>query len=106
MNYTRRDFLSTLGLASAGLMLSSSTFANSAAPFTFQISLAEFSYASELYSNKMTNFDFPQRAVDHGVNVVEWVSGFFNNKHLDKAYMNELKGVCDDLGVKSNLIMV
>lgn len=107
MNYSRREFLSTLGLASAGAMLSSSVFAkNFAAPFTFDISLAEFSYASELFTKKMSNFDFPQRAVDHGINVVEWVSGFFENKHTDKAYMNELKSMCDDLGVKSNLIMV
>lgn len=110
MNYTRRNFLSTLGLTTAGMALLPSALkagtTSAAAPFTFEISLAEFSYASELYTNKMTNFDFPQRAVDHGVNVVEWVSGFFNNKHLDKAYMNELKSMCDDLGVKSNLIMV
>jgi sugar phosphate isomerase/epimerase len=108
MSYTRRNFLSTLGLTTAGMaLLPSALKANDdAAPFTFEISLAEFSYASELYTNKMSNFDFPQRAVDHGINVVEWVSGFFNNKHLDKQYMNELKSMCEDLGVKSNLIMV
>ncbi len=110
----RRDFISTLGLASAGLGVSSlipsslnAKNLGAAAPFTFEISLAQFSYASELYTNKMTNFDFPQRAVnDHGINVVEWVSGFFNGKHTDTAYMKELKAMCDDLGVKSHLIMV
>ncbi|MEJ0033392.1 MAG: hypothetical protein WDO15_25020 [Bacteroidota bacterium] len=104
----RRNFLSTLGMTTAGIALMPSALkANGiVAPFTFEISLAEFSYASELFSNKMTNFDFPQRAVDNGINVVEWVSGFFNSKHTDKAYMNELKSMCDDLGVKSNLIMV
>jgi sugar phosphate isomerase/epimerase len=114
MNYTRRDFLSTLGLASAGLGMSSlipsALDAKSlapAAPFTFDISLAEFSFASELYTNKMTNFDFPKRSVnDYGINIVEWVSGFFNGKHTDNAYMKELKSMCDDLGVKSHLIMV
>lgn len=106
MNYSRRNFLSTLGMTAAGVAMFPSVFAKSAAPFTFEISLAEFSYASELYTNKMTNFDFPQRASDLGISVVEWVSGFFNNKHTDKAYMNELKSLCDDLGVKSNLIMV
>jgi sugar phosphate isomerase/epimerase len=110
MNYTRRDFLSTLGLATAGLGVTSMfpAAANAGnASFTFEISLAEFSYASELFSNKMTNFDFAQRAVnDHGINVLEWVSGFFNNKHTDTAYMKELKSMCDDLGAKSHLIMV
>jgi sugar phosphate isomerase/epimerase len=87
-------------------MLPAQTLA-SYAPFTFEISLAEFSYASELMTNKMTNFEFPQRAVnDHGIQVLEWVSGFFNNKHTDNAYMKELKSMCDDLGTKSHLIMV
>lgn len=80
---------------------------NLAAPFTFELSLAEFSYASELYTNSMTNLDFPQKAVkDHGIQVLEWVSGFFNNKHTDQAYMRELKSRCDDLGARSHLIMV
>lgn len=114
MTYTRRNFLSTLGLASAGLGMStlfpSALNAKSsiiAAPFTFEISLAEFSFASELYSKKMTNIDFPEKAVKtHGINVLEWVSGFFNDKHKDNAYMKELKKRCDDLGAKSHLIMI
>jgi sugar phosphate isomerase/epimerase len=113
MNYTRRDFLSTLGLASAGVgmstLLPSSLLAKDATakPFTFEISLAQFSYASDLYTGKMTNLDFPKKAVnDHGIKVLEWVSGFFNDKHKDNAYMKELKNVCDDLGAKSHLIMI
>lgn len=114
MNCSRRDFLSTLGLTTAGLgmstLLPSALEAKdtaAAAPFTFNISLAEFSYASELYAKKMTNLDFPKRAVkDHGINHLEWVSGFFNDKHKDSAYMNELKSICDDLGAKSHLIMI
>jgi len=114
MNCSRRDFLSTLGLTTAGLgmstLLPSALEAKdtaAAAPFTFNISLAEFSYASELYTKKMTNLDFPKRAVkDHGINHLEWVSGFFNDKHKDSAYMNELKSICDDLGAKSHLIMI
>ncbi len=101
MDYTRRNFLSTLGLASTSLGIStlfpSTLQANNtaaAAPFTFKISLAEFSYASELYTNKMTNLDFPKRAVNnHGINDLEWVSGFFNDRHKDNAYMKELKGI-------------
>lgn len=113
MNYTRRDFLSTLGLASAGLGMSmlfpsvlNAKSTDALAPFTFELSLAEFSFASEFYTNKMTNQDFPKRAVDHGITVLEWVSGFFNDKHKDNAYMKELKNKCDDLGTKSHLIMI
>ena len=80
---------------------------SAAAGFDFEISLAEFSFAGELMSGKMTNMEFPAKAKnDFGINVVEYVSGFFNNKHTDQAYLKELKQRCDDLGVKNNLIMV
>lgn len=108
----RRQFLSQLGLATAGLGLSTiipdTLFAaESAKKFTFEISLAEFSFASELYAGKMKNMDFPAKAKnDFGINVLEYVSGFFNNKHTDQAYMKELKQRCDDLGMKNHLIMV
>jgi hypothetical protein len=73
----------------------------------FEISLAEFSYAGELYSGKMSNMDFPGLAKkDFGINVLEYVSGFFNNKHTDQTYLKELKQRTDDLGIKNNLIMV
>jgi sugar phosphate isomerase/epimerase len=73
----------------------------------FEISLAEFSFAGQLMSGKMTNMDFPALAKNEfGINVLEYVSGFFNSKHTDQTYMNELKKRCDDLGMKNNLIMV
>ncbi|TLV03845.1 sugar phosphate isomerase/epimerase family protein [Dyadobacter luticola] len=110
MNSNRRQFISQLGLATAGLSLASmdSLFAqNKAAKFTFDISLAEFSFASELYGGKMTNMDFPARAKnDYDISILEYVSGFFNNKHTDQTYLNELKKRCDDLGMKNHLIMV
>src|SRR5688572_4927794 len=108
MTHSRRDFLQKAGLATAGLGLASMmpSIAKSKA-FTFDISLAEFSFASELYGGKMTNLDFPGRAVkEFGINALEYVSGFFNSKHTDSAYMSELKKLCDDLGVKNHLIMV
>ena len=58
-------------------------------------------------SGKMTNMEFPARAKnDFGINVLEYVSMFFNDKHTDKTYLKELKQRCDDLGMKNNLIMV
>jgi sugar phosphate isomerase/epimerase len=75
--------------------------------FDFEISLAEFSFAGQLMSGKMSNMDFPARAKNEfGINVLEYVSGFFNEKQTDSAYLNELKKRCDDLGMKNNLIMV
>lgn len=73
----------------------------------FEISLAEFSFAPELYAGKMKNMDFPARAKkEFGVNVLEYVSGFFGDKHTDMAYLKELKQRTDDLGMKNHLIMV
>jgi sugar phosphate isomerase/epimerase len=109
MNTNRRQFINQLGLATAGLSLVSidQLLANNAARFTFDISLAEFSFASELYGGKMTNMDFPARAKnDYDISILEYVSGFFNNKHTDQTYLNELKKRCDDLGMKNHLIMV
>ena len=112
MNQSRRQFLNQLGLSAAGLSVASTLptqlLAGSVTkPFTFDISLAEFSFAGELMSGKMTNMEFPARAKNEfGITVLEYVSGFFNDKHTDPTYLKELKQRCDDLGLKNNLIMV
>lgn len=89
-------------------LLPAQTFAEVAAKkFSFEISLAEFSYAGELMSGKMTNMEFPAKVKnDFGVDVLEYVSMFFNNKHTDQTYLKELKQRTDDLGMKNHLIMV
>ena len=121
MNNRRKFLQQTAAVAIGGLILpgcastpkvsgtSSKANATGAAPGTlaFDISLAEFSFAGELMSGKMSNMDFPARAKnDFGINVLEFVSGFFNNKHTDQTYLAELKKRCDDLGMKNHLIMV
>ncbi|GAB3950780.1 sugar phosphate isomerase/epimerase [Spirosoma harenae] len=112
MTQSRRQFLNQLGLTAAGMSLSSVLPAQSMidmAPkkFNFEISLAEFSYFPDIMSGKMTNLDFPAKVKkDFGINVLEYVSMFFNNKHTDQAYLKDLKQRCDDLGMKNNLIMV
>lgn len=113
MELSRRDFINRIGLAagSCGLtgILPNMLTAGSVdqRKFTFELSLAQFSFASELFSGKMTMLDFPQRAVNEfGINTLEYVSGFFNNKHLDPVFMKELKSICNDLGAKNHLIMV
>lgn len=119
----RRTFLKNSGAAALATLMFSSGKAlslfkdstavysygngNSSNPLNFEISLAEFSFAAELMSGKMTNLEFPAKAKNgFGINVLEYVSGFFNNKHTDAAYLKELKQRCDDLGMINNLIMV
>ncbi len=111
MKNDRRDFLKKMSLATAGLTIGNSLFADrlsgSGAPYFFDISLAEFSFASDLWTGKMSNLDFPARSKkEFGINAVEYVSMFFNNKHTDTAYLSDLKKRSADEGVKNNLIMV
>ena len=115
----RRKFIKTSATVAAGSFLfpklaTSSYFERSfqmhrsnTKALDFEISLAEFSFAGELMSGKMANMEFPARAINEfDINVLEYVSGFFNNKHTDQAYLKELKQRCDDLGMKNHLIMV
>ena len=109
----RRTFLRNSGALALGSLMLSKTNATSifggasSKALDFEISLAEFSFAAELMSGKMTNMEFPAKAKNtFGINVLEYVSGFFNNKHTDQTYLKELKQRCDDLGIKNNLIMV
>lgn len=107
MNQTRRDFLQKSSLALAGLGFSPLlASAEAAKKLTAKISLGQFSFASELYGGKMTTLDFPKRANELGIHALEYVSGFFNGKHTDSAYLNELKNIADGEGATSHLIMV
>jgi len=72
----------------------------------FQISLAQWSLHRELYAAKLTNMDFPAAAKDRfGIHAVEYVNSFWKDKARDAAYVGELRKRCDDLGVRSVLIM-
>jgi sugar phosphate isomerase/epimerase len=73
----------------------------------FKISLAEWSLHRSLKSGKLTNLDFPLVAKkDLGVDCVEFVDQFFEDKGKDQKYLNRLRATCDDNGVRVNLIMV
>lgn len=107
----RRKFIKQLGLGTvgAGLLttLPESLYAKSAMPMKYDISLAQFSLASEFFMGKHDTLEFPARAKnDFGVNIVEYVSMFFADKMNDATFFKELKMRTDDLGVKNHLIMV
>ena len=73
----------------------------------FQISLAQWSLHKALFSGQLENLDFPLKAKnDFGINIVEYVSVFFNKKEKDKKYLRELKKRTDDNGIINHLIMV
>lgn len=106
----RRQFLQYASAAAAATTLatkSSVAFA-AASEAPFKISLAEWSLHKMLFdkSKNVTNLDFPKIAKEEcGINAVEYVNQFFKDKANDEKYLGELKQRCDDLGVKSLLIM-
>ncbi len=103
MIHTRRSFLHTslaAALAPAALRAQ-----DKKAPL-FKISLAQWSLHKTLFSGKMKNTDFPVMAKkDFGIEGVEWVNQFWKDKATDKAYLAELKKICEGEGVTSVLIM-
>lgn len=107
MKRTRREFLQTAALAAAGIpLLSNASFGREyLVKSPFKISLAEWSLHKALWEKKMTNLDFPVKAVkDFGISGVEYVSTFF--KDTSTEYLNELLKISGDNGVTNVLIMV
>jgi L-ribulose-5-phosphate 3-epimerase len=105
----RRTFLQSAATAGAAIGLGSFGQVVSAAEESkplFKISLAEWSFHRALKAGSMDNLDFPKVAKkDFDIDCVEYVNVFFMDKAEDQKYLKELKQRCDDLGVKSGLIM-
>jgi sugar phosphate isomerase/epimerase len=109
-NRDRRSFIKNIGMlgAAAGLssMLPFDVLAGAKKEF-FKISLAEWSFHKALFGGKMTNLEFPMRAKkEFGINIVEYVSPFFNKKESDAAYLKELLTITKNEGIQNHLIMV
>ena len=112
MKNDRRNFIKKIGLGAAGFGLASGLpdqlWSNEMpGKLFFDISLAEFSFATSLFTGKMNHLDFPARAKNEfGISNVEYVSGFWKEKPTNQQYLQELKKRADDVGVRSVLIMV
>ena len=118
MQKSRRTFLRDSGLIAAGISLyglsacrsdNKATVENVEIPegLFFKISLAQWSLHKALQGGKMDNLDFAARAKnDFGIEAVEYVSQFFQDKAKDKAYLAEMNKRADDNGVKNVLIMI
>jgi sugar phosphate isomerase/epimerase len=103
----RRDFLAvSIAAAASPVVLSRALAAPRAADALYAISLAQWSYHRAVQSGAMTTLDFPRVALrDHGIDAVEYVNTLFARKDL-AAEVAELSARCNDLGVRSLLIMV
>ena len=109
-NKDRRSFIKDIGMLGAAAGLSSvlpfDVLAGAKKEF-FKISLAEWSFHKALFGGKMTNLEFPMRAKkEFGINIVEYVSPFFNKKETDAAYLKELLTITKNEGIQNHLIMV
>lgn len=107
---TRRSFLKNLGMlsAAAGLspLLPFDALSMEKKAF-FEISLAEWSFHKALFAKKMTNLEFPLKAkTAFGINIVEYVSPFFDKKESDQAYLKELLTITKNEGIQNHLIMI
>lgn len=105
----RRSFIKNVGLTTMSL----TALSQFAEAFSlgekeyFEISLAQWSLHKSLFGGKLSNLDFPAKAKnEYGIDIVEYVSVFFQKKETDQAYLKELKLRCKDLGVRNHLIMV
>jgi sugar phosphate isomerase/epimerase len=114
---SRRDFLRTSAAIGGAALFAGSALrgadpekkeaakSDKAEPI-FKISLAEWSLNRALFGKKLDNLDFPKTAKEtYGISAVEYVNQFFKDKAKDQKYLTELKKRCDDLGVRSVLIM-
>lgn len=117
----RRRFLATTGLSAAAFTLgpglswgdeptpqqpqSGESNKDEKQPL-YRISLAGWSLHRTIRGGKLDHLDFPKVTKQAlGIDAVEYVNTFFKDKAEDKEYLKELKQRCDDLEVRSLLIM-
>ena len=130
-NLNRRSFLQKSALATTGALLVPTVFSFAANKKNelFKISLAEWSVNELIFGNArdvgwekfsdmlkndfgsieknapMKNIEFPAFARKLGIDAVEYVNTCFFDKAKNKPYLSDLNKACDDVGVKSLLIM-
>lgn len=106
----RRTALKQAAIGAAGLGLLAAGCQTMTTPITpkvpCKISLAEWSLHRALQAGRIDHLDFPKIAKEeYGIAFVEYVNVFFRDKKAESGHVAELKKRCDDLGVKSLLIM-
>jgi len=102
--FTRRDILFMGAAAAATLAMGTAPRRPRPTEPPFKISLAQWSLHRTLQSGKLDHLDFPSTARnDFGIGAVEYVNVFFKSHRGE--YIRDLKKRCDDVGVRSLLIM-
>lgn len=108
VSVSRRQSLALMAATSAALWLPASRASARSVTVPeplFKISLAQWSLNRALFGGKLDHLDFPKAAKEEfGIGAVEYVNQFWKKKG-DAEYTRELRKRCDDLGVKSLLIM-
>lgn len=108
----RKKFLKLGGVAALSLPVSRFLTAlhsesEPSSEFFFNISLAQWSLHRTIRSGDLDHLDFPAIAKkEFGIEAVEYVSTFFQDKAEDYSYLDEMNTRCKDLGVEQLLIMV
>lgn len=104
---SRREFLKSLGLATAGLTLAPSLDLFAGKKKWFEISLAEWSLHKTIFKGDLKNIDFPEYAAKKfNIYGVEYVNQFFKDKAKDMTYLKDLNDRAKSNGVRNVLIMV
>ena len=70
------------------------------------ISLAQWSLHREIRGGRLDPIDFPRVTREiYGLDAVEYVNSFYREWATDEDYFRRLRRRCDELGVRSLLIM-
>ncbi|RLD17943.1 MAG: sugar phosphate isomerase/epimerase, partial [Bacteroidetes bacterium] len=109
---SRRTFIRNSGLSATGLMLFGPAILANKIPFNpmddseLKISLAQWSLHKALFANNLDNLDFAAKAMEFGIDGIEYVNVFFEKKATDTNYLKEMNTRASDHGVTQLLIMV
>lgn len=109
---SRRSFVKH-SLAATGALSLAPAVLNAFPPEGIQFSLAEWSLHRTIRNGKLDHLDFPARAKEFGISVVEYVNGLFGGRKLpfkeaakNSPYLHELLKRSRDAGVFNHLLMI
>ncbi len=75
-------------------------------PSNERLVLAQWSFNRELFKGEMSTFDFIRAAKEMGFAGVEYVNQFFKDRIEDVEYLDSLKTIAQEVGIKNTLLMI